>query len=171
MEEGQRWRDGALAMLRPMTGGVVESSGGREVKRERERLLGPEQRRVEANQTEPRYKRNEQREKKSETRGRQSAAEPHWRSHALPRDPRRFSRSSCVDRSRGGPRSGSNFFDPKRVTLERETNEVVFHTVLIVLIRGEASLIATLLYLLRERSVYAQPFKLTRSTVTRESSR
>lgn len=37
MEEGQRWRDGALAMLRPMTGGVVESSGGREVKRERER--------------------------------------------------------------------------------------------------------------------------------------
>lgn len=76
-----------------------------------------------------------------------------------------------ASRSRGGPRSGSNFFDMKRVTLERGTNEVVFHTVLIVLIRGEASLIATLLYLLRERSVYAQPFKLTRSTVTRESSR
>lgn len=55
--------------------------------REKDRSSGPEQRRVEANQTEPRYKRNEQREKKSETRGRQSAAEPQWRSLALSQDP------------------------------------------------------------------------------------
>lgn len=36
MQEGQSWRDGALAMLRPMTGGVVESSEGGEIERERE---------------------------------------------------------------------------------------------------------------------------------------
>lgn len=119
-------------------------------------MLGPEQRRVEANQTEPRYKRNEQREKKSETRGRQSAAEPHWRSHALPVEIRDASPDlRCVGRSRGGPRSGSNFFNLKRVTLEREMHEVVFRTISIVLTRGNAALIATLLYLLRERSIRA----------------
>lgn len=121
MQEGQSWRDGALAMLRPMTGGVVESSEGREIERERERRLGPEQRRVEANQTEPRYKRNEQREKKSETRGRQSAAEPHWRSHALPRDPRPllpiFVRRQKQRRTLDLDRI---FFNPKRVTLEKD---------------------------------------------------